>query len=274
MKASGWLYTSGVALIWAMTASIPRAFAVAGVGDTVVVVQDFTAAANWAEELGQWTTLINRTTQQIQRADELVKYVGDPEKAVHDLFSESVPTLMKPLDDAIGLETRQEALNLSRGQYLLRNSMKNLIDDANKVEKNYQAFGQTVERDPNRYLRYAFREGLYARYKQAVDNEQAVVKKEAEVQRDSLEKLKKVKTETEVALLKTTMTASKQRQDMAHQLAVQAKGELDAFDGQLVSEDAKKAEAEREWAQGLIDRMREKALAAYKAQVGAGGTDD
>lgn len=253
----------------AVLLACPRANAIGGIGDVVIVGDDLTYPLKWGEELKQWTSLIEKTTEQINRTDELIKLAGDPEKLVRELFIESVPDLMQPLDDAIGLETRQQALNLSRALYGLGKAASKTLDDANKVDANYQAFGQTFNRDPKRYLRYAMQEGMYERYKKSVSNQEAVDKKEAEVQRQALDKIKRAKTESEIDLFNATIAASKQRQDMAHQIATQAKGEMDALKGQLATEDAKKAEADREWAQGLIDRMREKALAAYRAQVGA-----
>ncbi|HVU34390.1 MAG TPA: hypothetical protein VHE61_13225 [Opitutaceae bacterium] len=251
----------------------PRALAVFGVADTTVIAGDLTDTWKWPRELEQWTVLIQRTTDQINKTDALIRIAGDPEALAHELI-QSVPGLMEPLDNAIGLETRQQALNLSRALYGLGKAASKTYDDANLVDDKFRAFGETFERDPQRYLRYAMHEGLYARYQKAVSNQQAVDKKEAEVQREALEKLRTARTQTEIELCNAKLAASKQRQDMAHQIATQAQGEMEAFEGRLVVEDAKKAEADREWAQGVITRMREKALAAYRAQTGDGTTTE
>jgi hypothetical protein len=87
------------------------------------------------------------------------------------------------------------------------------------------------------------------------------------VQERALKKIQTAKTEAEIALFNAQIAASTQRQTMAHQKAEQAKGEMEAFQGHLIVEDARKTEADHEWAQTVIEHMREKALNAYKAQA-------
>lgn len=254
------------ALAWAH----PRALAVGGVGDTTVIVGDTTDLWKWPRELAQWTSLIENTTQQIRRADELIRIAGDPQKLVHELV-ESVPELMEPVEEAVSLETRQDALRLSKALYSLGSVAIKTYNDANKVGPNYEAFGETLKHDARRFAHLSAQEAMYARYKKAVENAEAVEKKELQVQRKALEDLNVAQTQAELEICDRRLTASKQRQDLVHQKAMQAKAELDAFRGQLRYEEAWKAEADREWAQAVIDRMRAKALAAYRAQV-RGGT--
>ncbi len=256
-----------LALALALLAAAPQAFAVMGVGDTTVIVGDTTDTWKWPRELEQWQMLIANTRQQISRTDELIKIAGHPED-VMNTFIQSVPDLLQPIEDAIGLETRQEALRTSREFYSLGSVAVQTYADAKKVGPTYEAFGQTVRRDPSRYTHFIMQEAMNARYKKAVEYAEAVEKKEMKVQSDALEKLKAARTEAEISATNTLVAASKQRLDLAQQKAQQAKGELDAFNGQLVVEDARKAEADREWAQGVVERMRQKALEAYRAQVG------
>lgn len=248
----------------------PRALAVAGVGDTTVIVGDVTDAWKWPRELAQWTSLIQTTAQQIQRTDELIKIAGNPDRLMKTLVADSVPGLLAPVEEAMELETRQQALNLSKALYGVGKAATKTYKDVDRIDGNFQAFGERFERDPARYFHFAMQEGLYARYQQAVRNEETVAKKELKAQADALAQLSLARTETEIAVFNAKIAASRQRQDLAHQKAVQAKGELDAFRGELAMEDARKAEADREWAQAIVTRMRKKALAAYQAQFDAG----
>lgn len=256
------------ALLWPAS----RAWAIAGAGDTTVIIDDLTDMWKWPREFEQWTTLIAGVKDQVQRTDELIKIAGNPDQIVQGLIK-SVPDLMKPVDDAVGLETRLHALQVAQSLYGLDSVARQTYSDFNQVAGTYEAFGEKIKRDPKRYARFALQEAMNARYKRAAEFQDVADQKEAEVQREALEALKTAHTETEVAVFNARIAASKQRQDLAHQKAVQAKGELDAFNGQLLVEDARKAEANREWAQTVVDRMRDKALTAYKAQFAATGSN-
>lgn len=258
---------TGISIACLLPLLAPRAHAVAGVGDTTIIAGDLTDTWKWPRELQQWTLLINSMTDQVRKTDELIKRVGDPNAVAKELIG-SVPTLMAPIENAVSLKTRTEILDLSRKAYGLNSAVRQVYRDGNKVVDSYEAFGHEVKRDPTRYVHLAMEEAMYDRYKQAVDNEESVAKKEMALQKDTLAALNGAKTESEVQILHAKLDASKQRQDLAHQRAVQAKGELDAFKGQLVVEDTRKAEADREWAQNMVDEMRNKALASYRAQVG------
>lgn len=260
---------AGIAMITLLAA--PRALAVFGVADTTIIAGDVTDTWKWPRELAQWTSLIQSTREQVQKADRLIELAGDPQQFVNE-FVDSVPALMAPIDNAIGLQTRQEALRFSRELYSLGSVAVQTYDNAKKVGPQYEAFGETVKRDPNRYARYVFEEAMNARYKKAVENAEKVAKTEMELHHKYMEQLKTVHTASEIAIVDTAMTASKQRLELAQQRAAQAKAELDAFHGELLVEDARKDEADREWAQAVIDRMRQKALAAYRAQFP--GSDD
>jgi hypothetical protein len=261
---------------WAMCALwlgiVSRASAIGGVGDTTIIAGDLTDSWKWPRELEQWTLLMQNAREQIQKSDRLIQLAGDPQQLTQQLI-ESVPALMAPIDNALGLQTRLDALKFSRELYSLGSVAVQTYDDTKKVEPNYRAFGETVKRDPKRYARFVFQEGMNARYKQAVDNAETVEKAEMSVQKKALQDLAKAHTATEIAVLNAVITASKERLDLAHEKAGQAKAELDALRGQLLVEDARKDEADREWAQAVIVRMREKALAAYKAQFPTAETD-
>ncbi len=257
-----------VALVVLGTTS--RLLAIAGMADTVIIAADMTDTFKWSRELAQWESVIENTSREIEKADAMIKLVGDP-KAVVQEFIDSVPDLMKPIDDAIGLETRQHALAMANGLYHLNSVAVQIYKDANKVAPEYEAFGEMVKRDPKRYTHYVMEEAMNARYKQAVANAEKAEKTEMAVQRKALEGLKSATTQSQIAVFTGVIAASKERLDLAHAKATQAKGELDAFHGQLGVEDGRKAEADREWAQTVVTEMRQKALKAYQAQFASNG---
>ena len=248
----------------------PRGWAVVGVGDSTILIGDLTDTWKWPRELEQWHLLITNTTDQIRKADELIRIVGDPKAVVQKLI-DSVPDLLEPVENAIGLDTRVEALRTARELYSLGSVAVQTYSDAKKVGPSYDAFGESVKRDPSRFQQFVLQEAMAARYKKAVENAERVDRKELEVQKRALADMKNAQTSTEVAIINSVILASKQRQDLAHQRADQAKAELDAFRGQLGVEDARKVAADREWAQGVIERLRQKALASYRTQMGLTG---
>ncbi len=242
-----------------------RLLAIAGAGDTVFIVGDLTADMKWAREFEQWQSLITTATQQLHKADELIKLVGAPKEAVSQ-FIDSVPALMQPIDDAIGLENRQQALKTAHQLYFLNSVAVQTYKDINKVGAEYAAFGQTVKRDPKRYAHYILEEAMNARFKKSVENAEAVEKSEMATQKKALAGLKAANTQAEIEIFNGIIAASKERLDLAHAKMTQAKAELDAFHKQLGVEEQRKAEADREWAQKVVTEMRQKALDAYNAQ--------
>jgi hypothetical protein len=268
MKTNQLGFAVGIVLaVFALTS--PRAYAVMGVGDTTVIVGDITDAWKWPRELAQWTVLIEKTTSQIQKADAMIELAGHPDRLIGEVLG-SVSDVTQPAEQAVGLEKREDALNFGKALYGLGATSMRTFNDANHVTDEYQAFGENIKRDPKRYEQYAMQQALYERYKKAVDNEREVSRNEMKVQHDALDKLRTAKTQTEIEIFSAKIAASRQRQDLAHQMAVQAKNELDAFRGQAALELERKSEADREWAEHVIERMRARALASYHAQVNAG----
>jgi hypothetical protein len=266
------LALNAIAVAFTILFGAPRLAAIAGVGDTVFIVGDLMDGVKWSRELSQWEAVIENTSRQIQKGDELIKLVGDPKNVVQQ-FINSVPDLMQPVDDAIGLETRQHALAMADDLYFLKSVAVKTYKDANKIGNEYEAFGETVKRDPKRYAHFVLQEAMNARYKKAVANAEALEKKEMDVHRNALAGFKSAKTQSEIEVIKGVIAASQERLDLAHAKATQAKGELDAFRGQLGIEDQQKAEADREWAQKVVEQMRQKALDAYKAQSDTGNAE-
>ncbi len=248
----------------------PRAHAIAGVADSVIIMSDMT----WPQQEWEWEKLISKTDLQIQktqalidRSDKMIELLGETRSAVGKLVG-NVPDILKPIEDAETLETEKHALQSSKNLFGPGSRSVKTHNRANQVTETYDAFGRTFNRENDRYSHFAEQEALYARYRTATLNADAVGQKELAVQKEALQRLKQAGTDSEIAVFSATIAASKQRQDLAHQKAAQAKADLDALQAELVVEERRKTEADREWSQQVIARLREKALASYQAQVG------
>lgn len=258
----------------------PRASAVYGVGDTVIIVGDAPATQRWAIESTYWNRLLADSQLLNERAaviaansDTLVELMGRTATAAPRLVG-SVPDIMKPVEDAVALETAKHAQESSRNLFGLGNKSVKTHRTGRNVDPSFSALGETVTRDEQRYAHFATQEAMLARCRTASSNEDTVAQKETALQHSILDDLKQARTEAEVALLTAKLAASQQRQAAAHQKAVQARADAATFRAQLTVEQERKDEADREWAQAVIDRMRDKALAAYQAQARADGSAD
>lgn len=262
--------------------SLPtRVSAVAGLADTVIILEDLTDLWKWPREYTQWQQVIRNTATQISRTNELIKQsdkliarsdevirlLGETQNAVNRTIG-SVPDILKPAEQALALESEKHAVQSGKNLFGPGSKSVKVYNPVNQVGATYEAAGKTFKRDTGRYSHFAAQEALYARYRTAGTMWDSVAEKELGVQRAAMQRLKQAKTDAEVAVFEATIAASKQRQDLAHQKTVQAKADLDAFRDQLRVEENRKAEADREWAQEVVTRMREKALAAYQAQLG------
>lgn len=222
---------------------------------------------NTRTEIQRTDEVIAQTHEQVERSDEILRRMGRTETAVHDVVI-PVAATMRAVEAAAELETEKHALDSSRHLYPPGSTNVRLHNSANRVEATFDANGTKFSRDPARYTQFAAQEAMYARYRTAAANEAEVVDEETKLQRRVLERLGEAKTESEVAVVSAALTASRQRLEIAHQKTEQAKSDLDAFRGQLEFERARKSEADREWAETVVDRMRAKALAAYRTQTG------
>jgi hypothetical protein len=250
----------------------PRAHAVAGIADTVIITGDLT----WPSQKWEWEKLIyearvqvEKTQTLIDRSDRMIELLGETHSAVGKLVGD-VPDLLKPAEEAGALETEKHALQSGKNLFGVGSNAVKTHNTANAVTATYDAFGRTFKREGERYSHFAEQEAMYARYRTATLNADAVGQKELALQKQALNRLKTAKTDSEVAVFTATIAASQQRQDLAHQKATQAKSDLDALQAELVVEERRKAEADREWSQQVVARLRDKALAAYQAQVNGG----
>ncbi|PTX91331.1 hypothetical protein DB354_15655 [Opitutus sp. ER46] len=255
----------------------PAAHAISGVLDTVVIMQDVTDSYKWPREQLEWNRVVAQLQEQVhtterlvQRADRMIELMGTAENAAD--FS-APPSVMTPVNQAVRLETTKHAIESSRNLFRLGSKTRSTYNPANEVKATFEVAGATETRDENRYAHFAMQEAMYARYRTAATHEEEVQGAETALQEETLRRLKQVKTEAQIAVLTASLAASKQRQDLAHQKTVQAKADLDAFRAQLTTEEARKQEADREWSETVVKRMRDKALTAYRRQFRAVGSE-
>lgn len=255
---------------------VQSAWAVAGVADTTVVIEDVSVDRLAGQENWNWEQNFANQGQQLSvlknlldRAEKTVELLGTPTTKASDIVG-SVSDIMKPVNDAVQLETSKHAIESSANLFGMGSTSRKVYRQTNKVETSYGAFGKSVTRDEKRYSHLAMREAVYARCRTAATNEETVDQKETALQQGTLEKLKTATTHAEIALLAASLSASQQRQSIAHQKAMEARAEAENFEAQLAVETDRKSEADREWTQTVVDRLREKALASYQAQAGGG----
>ena len=261
---------------WMLTVQAPRVWAVAGVGDTTVIVGDMTDMWKWPRELAQWTTLINQATTYVDRADQMIKLAGDPKQLVGELAGIVGETglLTGPLDTALGIQTQAEALNLAVAVYGLKDTVQGTVQDVDAVVTTYKCFGKDFKRDPKKYEKYAMQEALQGRCKQATENADQVIKAEDIVHKRLVAQLKTAGTAAERETINAALVASQQRIDMAKAKAKLCTDEYNLFIGKLNLTADRKVTADKEWAQQMLKEMRTRAVEAMKAQQDPDATDN
>jgi hypothetical protein len=254
----------------------PRAWAVAGVGDTTVIVGDMTDMWKWPRELAQWTTLINQATTYVDRADQMIKLAGDPKQLIGELADivGEAGLLTGPLDTALGIQTQAEVLNLAEAVYGLKDAVNGTVQDADAIATTYKVFGKDFKRDPHKYAKYAMQEALQGRCKQATENADKVVKTEGALHDRLMARLATASTATERETINAALTASQQRVTMAKAKAKLCTDEYNLFIGKLRLTADRKVEADKEWAQQMLKEMRTRAIDAMKAQQDPNATDN
>ena len=254
----------------------PRVWAVAGVGDTTVIVGDMTDMWKWPRELAQWTSLINQTTEYVMKADQMIKIAGDPKQLIGELagiIGES-GILTDQLDTALGIQTQKDVLDLFAASFQLRDAVTGAVKDVSAIDDHYRAFGKDYRLDPHKYVRFTVQEAMQGRYQKAAENAEKIEKTEAALQKDLLARLKTAGTAAERETINAAMAASNQRVAMAHLKAAQCSRECDLLAGKLRLAAENKVEVDKAWAQQMLKEMRKRAVDAMSAQQDPNATDN
>ena len=245
-----------------------RAFAVFGVGDVVIVASNPAQELLWAaNELPKWMELIGQTQEQVNKAQEMIDLIGNPEEFASRIISASSPALAITAE-ANQLKSREAVLDFTRSSWTLYNAARQSGGDVLKVGQSYKVFGEDVTRDREKYLRLAMEKSLSARVLEASKKKQEVDAAELKLQEQTLRQLGGAKTETEIATHQATIAASRQRMEIAASRVAQAQGELAVFRGDMMLERERELEEAREWSGSVVKR----AAQAVEAAMMAGGS--
>ena len=251
-----------------MVLGATRAFAVLGVGDVVIVASNPAQELLWAaNELPKWIELIGQTQEQVNKAQEMINLIGNPEEFASQIIGASSPAFALT-SEANQLKTARAVQDFTQSSWTLYNSAREAGEDVLKVDPTYLVLGHKAARDREKYVRLAMEKALNARFIKASEKKQEVDGAELKLQEQTLKRLAAAKTETEIATHQATIAASRQRMEIAAARMTQAQGELAAFRADMMLEKEKDLEEAKEWAGSVVDR----ATQAVEAAMMAGGS--
>lgn len=243
---------------------IPEARAVAAM---VVVTEDITARTLWQIESRLWNDLLVRIGQQVKLTENLAKWTGDPKSGAKTIVG-NVSSVLDPTQCMLALAERKKSQTDGRETYSLARTGSRTTRPDCRVEPSFSQFGKTIKRDEKRYVAYAEQAALLARHDEAIRLLREVEQKELALQRSLLDRLRASQTHAEMAVIQAALTASQQRCSLAANKAEQARDEAGRHEAQTRLELQRKTEADREWTEALVERLRQRALTSLHAQRG------
>ena len=250
---------------------IAPAYALFGVGDVVIVASNPAQEMLWAaKELPKWIEMIDKAQEQVNKAQQMINIVGNPEQFATGIIAESLPNF-SITEDANQLQAREALLDFTRASWTLHNSTGKLKKGALKVDEKYKAFGRTLKRDRDKYVLLAMEKALHARVQEAAEKKHEVDKKELAFQQQTMGRLAAAGTQTEITLHQAAIAASQQRMELAEARFTQAQEELRVFKGEVEIDQSKRVMEAREWADAVMSEARN---IADKARMAGGGQVD
>jgi hypothetical protein len=241
--------------------------AIEGIGDTVIITQDWTYGTKWKNERAEWEKVIAQLRVLNEKNEDLLKRLGSSSSSGPSA-SGSVASVTDPTGAALALETRAKAQQRGKKENSLRERPKTTLQPGMKVEASMDLFGSKQTRDESRYEVFAIREALWQRHAQALENQNTVLQKEFTEQKRLLEKLRSAKTDADIQAVQAALAASQQRLDLAREKSTQARDECRILDAELELERSRKQEGDREWEEGFVEKLRARALISLHAQKG------
>lgn len=227
------------------------ASSVSGMTQSVVVVGDLQSKAFHAEKMANMTNQLKRLSQQVAKAEKLVKQgkqmadiIGNPKSVIESVSTLSGAT--KQLDYIFRNDT-------TKGLRSLVNSAESLNKSSTRLNKT---IGDTVlvggkarKRNVSLYGAYSLLERMHANYEDIVSEDRALQRREMNRQKALLDDLLKAQTESDRERIRAAIAASKMMQDASTNAVLKAKGEYDTEIKALEVERQKDAEASREAAE-------------------------
>lgn len=233
----------------------------------VTVAKDLTAASIWRQEQPYWKSLVTEIKRQVKLTEDLAKWTGNPKSSASSIVG-GVASVLDPTQCILGLADRKKALSEGRSAHSLEKTGRTALQPELRIESSVQLLGKTQKRDEKRYTAFAEQAALLARHDEAIRLLRELEQKELKIQRGLLERLKSAQTHAEMAAIQAALTASHQRCSLAANKAEQARDEAARHEAQFELERQRKREADREWTEMLVDRLRQRALTSLHAQRG------
>ncbi len=253
-------------LLLAAVPALPT-FGIGGVGDVVIIAVDQTDAWKWPREKAEWQQVQSLLQSEIEQTKLMIERLGNPGAPASASVGD-VARVTEPVGIAVSLQTRQEALDQGSRQFRVGAKGSATLRADNKVDASFSVLGDSYSRDSGRFDFLAQKEGLLARHAQALQNQDRVVESEMSTQRRLLDRLKSATTQADIEAVTAAITASQQRLEIAGQKSVQARDESAALDVQLRIEADRKKEADAEWSEKFVEKLRARALTSLHAQQG------
>lgn len=236
--------------------------------DTVILQEDFTWLTYKRGFFEYKFDGLQRALSHMESmAEESLRRDGEAAKAAPAVAS-MVSNVLEPVEAVMALETRAKVEEQGRQQYAVGKRKTATRQASKKVDGSTTVLGAKESRDEKRYESLAMQEALNVRLAKALENQEKVVAKEFLSQKRLQERLQKANTEAEVHAIQTSLTASQHRLSLARQKVEQAREDCDLLKAELSVEDGRKNEADREWEERFVEKLRARALTALHAQKG------
>ena len=256
-----------VSLATLAVAAIAPCHAIGGVGDVVIIAADQMDGVKWTREKTEWEEVQTLLRKELEQTKLLVERMGNP-GAPASVVAGDVARVTEPAEAAVALQSRQESMRQGLRDYAVGADKTAPLSKVNAVDSSYQVLGDQYSRNSARFASLAREEGLLERRMQALENQGVVAQKEMETQKRLLERLKRATTQTEIEAVDAAIAASQQRLEVTRQMSEQARGDGESLGARLRIETERKREADLEWADTFVEKLRARALTSLHAQQG------
>ena len=253
----------GLCLFSTLTSS---SHAVMGVADTVIISADLTDTWKWPRELAQWQRAASIAETQVRELSSLRQALGTAASSVSGIAA-SVSKVTSPLADLAAIKESEEYAKEEAPAQVPGGSSETL-DTTQKVSGSVEVFGMKISRDKLRYQAGALLLALRQRQAEAEQQLEKVVSSELDAQKDLLGKLKSASTALDIDAVQAALSASQQRLELARLKVGQVAEQSGLMEARVGLEKERKQEADREWAEKIIEKLKARALTALHAQKG------
>jgi len=254
-------------LLWEWSGTELRA--VNGVLDTVIIVGDQTDFYKWTREKAEWTRVVTQLRTIVERNDRILTRLGTASTS-GAASAGRVADVTDATRVALAMEERARALEKGKKEYGVKRNRTATLQPAMQVDAGMKVLGEALSRDPVRYEAYAMQDALRERHGRALENQNKVLQDEFSTQKRLLEKLRSAKTDADLQAIQAALAASSQRLELARQKTQQVAEESRLLSEELGTERQRRGEANREWEEKFVEKLRLRAMTSLHAQKGEG----